>query len=567
MKPELELAEHPSAWSELVPRLAAKAIIATALVVIAPFIIWTNVGGHDSEVHFQMWTEAARQWHEGILYPSWAALANYGYGEPRFLFYPPLSWMLGAAFLFVLPSKMVPGAYVFITLLVAGACMFRFAREWLPPRDAVLATVLYMANPYNLLIVFWRGDYAELLAWAFLPLVILGAVRAGRGRMADLGQFGFLFALTWLANLPAAVITSYSVAMVILVMAVCEREWRPVIRRAAGLLFGFALAAFFIVPAGYEKQWINISEALAPWLTPDQNLLFTTIADPTHTVFNLFMSAIASVQISVLATAFVFSDRLRAGAKRVWAALLFTAAAAALLMFSVSKPLWRIFPELRYVQFPWRFLIVINFALAFLVPALRVPPWSKWAAGLAISVALLVFSSPLLHVWNGSEVLARVQSSLTEGIGYEGLREYAPKGSDISKLQPSAPFVAVTREANRQVPGKVATMGSLAGTANIRVLRWDTKAKLLEVDSPGPSDLAMRLLAYPAWKIQINGDLATARSGGAGEVLIHVPPGHSEVRVTFSQTDDRVIGWLLSGIAVFVFMVLCARELRTTEVA
>ena len=69
-----------------------------------------------------------------------------GIRRARFLFYPPASWTLGAALGAILPWKMVPGAYCWIVLTLAGAAMYRLARKWLPASDALFAAVFYAAE-------------------------------------------------------------------------------------------------------------------------------------------------------------------------------------------------------------------------------------------------------------------------------------------------------------------------------------------------------------------------------------------------------------------------------------
>ena len=123
------------------------------------------------------WLEAVDHWKQGTFCPHWAALAHYGYGEARFIFYPPFSWTLGGLLGLILPWKLVPAAYTWIVLTLAGCSMFALAKTWLSQRNAIVAAMLYAANPYNLVIVYWRSDQAELMASIYLPLLLLFLLR------------------------------------------------------------------------------------------------------------------------------------------------------------------------------------------------------------------------------------------------------------------------------------------------------------------------------------------------------------------------------------------------------
>ena len=103
------------------------ALIASAIVT--PVCFLGNASGHDFQPHVASWIEANHQWRQGIFFPRWAEGANSGFGEPRFIFYPPASWTLGAALGSVLPWRMVPGAFIWLTIFMAGISMWKLARE------------------------------------------------------------------------------------------------------------------------------------------------------------------------------------------------------------------------------------------------------------------------------------------------------------------------------------------------------------------------------------------------------------------------------------------------------
>ena len=514
-----------------------------ALAVVAPFFFLGNASGHDFEFHLASWMDVARQWREGVFYPRWAALANWGFGEPRFIFYPPVSWTLGAALSFIFSWNMVPGVFICLALTIAGFSMFVLAKEWLLLGDALAAGVLFALNPYHLLVVYWRSDFAELLVSAAIPLAVLFAMRAASKPQRAVIPLALVTAAVWLGNAPAALVVTYGIALVLVVLATRERSLRPLLVGGAALALGLSLAAFYIIPAAFEQRWVNISETLSVGLQFPENFLFTHVADPEHTQFNFVVSWVAIEVIAGTFAGLLLLTRWRRQHPRLWWVLAFVGGVSTLLMLPLTSPIWRYAPKLRYVQFPWRWLLLLDVPFSFCVIAAmaRLRGVAKHFAW-AVALGALAITGFLLTRGNWGDVGAGADYSQTHfstGKGYFGADEYGPRGSDHYDLDEHAPLV-------RLHSGR----GSLSQSgATVQIQQWGPTRKQFVVHSPEPVTAALRLMEYPAWIVEVNGKRVRASVEKSGQMLVSLPAGTSGVQIAFTTTPDRLCGDIISAIA------------------
>jgi hypothetical protein len=59
--------------------------------------------------------------------------------------------------------------------------------------------------------------------------------------------------------------------------------------------------------------------------------------------------------------------------------------------------------------------------------------------------------------------------------------------------------------------------------------------------------VALRLLDYPAWHVEVNGKLATPQHAETGgQMILLLPAGTQHITVKFVRTPDRILGIFVS---------------------
>jgi hypothetical protein len=425
--------------------------------------------------------------------------------------------------------------------------------------------------------VYYRSDFAELLAGAFLPLIVWGALRAARGGWGTVPALAAAFAGVWLSDAPAAVIATYSLGLILVVECVAHSSLRPLVRGVAGMVGGFGLAAFYILPAAREQPWVQITELVSDNLGFARNFLFAHSSDPDFMAFNWKVSYVATAVILATLLAVIPAARKR---REVWDFFWVSAALGLLsitLMMPFTKFVWQLTPELRFVQFPWRWLEVLGLAFACFV-ALAMSrasrPGVAWVLGASLFLAIAAGAAAMVRTawWDRGDVPAMVHSTNSGlwGGGYRGADEYQPVGADIYEL-PGDPDDDERTEGISSTPAQPIEKvdpdtGDVVGAADVKlqIETWSAEHRRFSVQSGAPVTLAVRLLNYPAWRVAVDGH--TIQPGAAhdnGQMLVPLTEGTHEVDIQFHRTADRTAGAAISILSGLWLLALVARRNRT----
>ncbi len=583
-------------------RLPYILIPVAAFIAILPLLIHRCSCGHDFDFHLLNWFEAAHQFTHGNLHPHWAYTPAYNAGEPRFVFYPPISWIIGSILGLLFPWSWTPILYTWLALTAAGLSLHYLARDFTTPAAATLAAVLYTVNPYMLFTAYERTAYSELLAAAWIPLLLHAILQ----KEISIPRIAIPVALLWLTNAPAAVMSCYALALLTLIRVFipgansgapfmqshrmsgpsCEARSAPAHLNPAtapsqtrlhiaantitGTILGLGIAAFYIIPAAYERRFVQIAMAIIPFYRIQDNFLFHQTGDLDHDKVLHAASLIAVTLIA--ATAIVLTilreakkarvphpsqsyregwDQRTSPSRSPFLPLTILTIAITLLQTPITSFIWTHAPELAFLQFPWRLLAilasVLALAVAIALTPLRINPTKTAILTLLIATTLTYPAYQTFHQTCDPEDTVKARLALFHSNeGTDPTDEYTPTTADNDALAHNNPpyWLAPNPEDNASATTPINQRTENSGNANTKPGPAPTH---FEVTQPSPAYLIVNLRDYPAWHITRNGSPITTRAKRPdGLIAIPIPAGLSIIDITYTSSADQTIGIIIT---------------------
>lgn len=463
---------------------------------------------------------------DGCLYPRWLPDSFDGLGAPVFYFYPPLAFYLIAGLnlltfgALTTPSLLSLAAVTFFA--ASGVTMYAWLRSFAPPNPALVGALIYVATPYHLQDYYVRGDIAECLAYALIPLVALALLETRENPRVGAPALALSYAALILAHLPTALLVSLTLAPAYAAFLALTRPRGSVAfiaACAAGLAGGLLLCALYLAPALSLQSQISADYLWSPRFQPPSWFFWRFHAWPDVSLMLVVVSAAAAQGVFCVGVALAGG---RHRATWFWAGF---GAICVLLLAGIAPPVWSA-PVISKVQFPWRLMSVVDFATATVAAsaaAALTPIWLRISVAALVAPGIAVLVTATLYIAtlsarDGARAMADIAAHSPDAF------EYLPTG-DVAVRQPGD---VITFRAPLQT---LRAMPLATGAARAAQGLRDGALRIV-TSTPAPAPVVIRRFYFPAWEVRGRaGPLPTRPYGPARLLSFSAPAGSGDYDV------------------------------------
>lgn len=568
--------------------IAALAVLVLALTVIIgrPMLSSALVGGHSAYIDLirsVVWHEQVMQ---GEFLPQWIPDFYFGHGSPIFLFYAPASYVLIELFRLVTPSAVWAVKCAYLTIILSALWgMFIFGRRLGGKWGGMAAMTLYGFAPYFLVDLYVRNGIAEFACFAILPWLANALFAAAQTKdVRPAFTFAVLFALLVVTHNITAMITAPILLLLIFGLARKKR----LLELLGAYFAGIGLCAWFWLPAMGEKNLVASAKSLTGgffhygnhFVFPRQLVTFnwgfgSSVAGPGDKM-SFQIGAILLISVVLTVALGIFRRRILERKDTRPMTLLFAVFCIGVFFTTQgSKVFWDHLPLLPFVQFPWRFLLLVVFsgsALCAYLPGLAAGDnQNKKTVALLTSVIMFCAMGASANYVKARYAVHDLKTNKPRFVSSGAEREtflandrFMDPGTFLS-AQTIRMIGATTTASDDYLPLTVKkTPGRYYGYI---VEAYDKAVTLTDKTQKGahirfsysaktPVTVRAEPFYFPGWRANLAGKpLSIHPDDPSGVILIDLPEGTGEVSLIFGDTALAGAG---KAISLLTLIVLCA---------
>lgn len=458
----------------------------------------------------------------GVMYPE------------LFLYFPAALRLAGASILFSWKALLFA-----INLGTAFSAYFCGRRLMNSRAAGMAAAIVYLLSPYRLCDLYIRAALGEVLAMAFLPLLLYSLWQLLAG---DAGQWPWLvLACTGIFQSHILTTEMTAVFAVLCALAALPALTKPARLAALGKAAGLTVLVnlWFLVPfltytlKGGFKIFGSHVDLHQHSLYPAQ--MFSTFwsADPglwsqslgsLDSEMLLTLGLAPLVCLGLLAAGWWLFDvqsgprpGLRQGVAAAVAAGLCLYAASVYFPWELLQRIPALDRLLSPVQFPWRTLAFAAACFAVVAAAATIPFRGRGAKLAVLGVLLAVAVLPASSMMDGL-LASQVYMGQTDGIAHIGgnYNEYLPEGVNDETL--------------------AAASSALEPQSELEVTGLTKNGCRIEFDYTAQQDTVvyLPLTAYPGYSARLNGQTLDLTAAPDGRLAVTLPAGSGHLTVEFA---------------------------------
>ncbi len=497
---------------------------------------------HDIENHLARVANYYLAIKDGHFPVRWARNLNFKFGYPIYNYNYPLADILAYP-LIVIGFSIEDSLKIilFFAYFGSGLFMYLWLKKLFSPLAALVGSITYISAPYQFSDLFVRGVVGENLSFALFPAVLYFITnlvhKPARIKFLLATISTVLFSLSH--NLMVVVLTPL---ILINLIYLTKKEKLKLINPAFwAIALGFLITSSFWVPAVLEQGYVNLEAFNYKTFYRDHFVNFKQlIYSPWQNGFSVagdndtmsFQIGLGQWLVVIISAVLLIkkSDKKKIHQLVIVGQLIFWF--AVFLMLPLSQFVWRLFPYLGYLQFPWRLLSLATVAAAFLgaIVATR-----QKIIGIAILVICLIYSQQFTKpfAWATKPDMEYYDFLFTTTVWHE----YNPKWFNESNIDNFKDRFIIE-------PGLI----------NAREIVWKTGLHRYEIDSSKANDIIEHTAYFPGWQATIDGKPTTINYNNQqhpGLIGLKIPSGRHLIETRFTEkTTPRIIGDSLSIIAL-----------------